>query len=75
MNMLEHQKIILSNTSHDKMMFKKELYKSIGWLNPDELSELRRWVRRRYWNTHRDVIKEAFALVTFTENEKETIGF
>ena len=46
--MLEHQKIILGNISSIKPLFKKELKKSIGWLRPEEMTELHRWVQCVY---------------------------
>lgn len=58
--MLELQKLVLNNLSDQNDLFKKELYKSIAWLNQHELTELRKWLRQEYWNTHKDIIKEVF---------------
>lgn len=59
-NMLEHQKLILANISSVKPLFKKELKKSIGWLRPEEMTELHRWIMESYGETHKDVIFEVF---------------
>ncbi|MFW5760001.1 MAG: hypothetical protein ACOCXH_03355 [Cyclobacteriaceae bacterium] len=58
--MLEHQKFILANLSQVKPLFKKELIKSIGWLKPEEVMELHRWVMKNYMHTHREIISEVF---------------
>jgi hypothetical protein len=58
--MLDHQKIILSNISSVNHLFKKELKKSVGWLRPEEMTELYRWVMEHYWETHRNEISEVF---------------
>tara|TARA_B100000579_G_C22521991_1_gene706621 strand:- start:241 stop:426 length:186 start_codon:yes stop_codon:yes gene_type:complete len=41
--MLEFSKKILSKVSFDKKLFKKELAKSIGWLNKQEVLALKTW--------------------------------
>lgn len=56
--MLELQKKVLTNVAQNKETFRKELYKSMGWLNAEELTEFRKWVKVNYWNTHRDIITE-----------------
>ena len=57
--MLELQKYVLRNVSEDKRLFKKELIKSQKWLNAPELGQLRVWVKKHFWATHRDEIEEA----------------
>ena len=61
--MLEHQKLVIQNVVHNKELFKKEIYKTLGWLNSSEQTEFRRWLRNEFWNTHRDVIKEVLSLI------------
>jgi len=61
--MLEHQKIVLQNISHDKELFAKELRKSLVWLKSYEVFLLHTWVKEKYGNIHNDVIREIFALV------------
>ncbi|MCG8700681.1 MAG: hypothetical protein MI922_21695 [Bacteroidales bacterium] len=58
--MLEHQKIVLQNVSYNKSLFKKELCKSIAWLNSAELDQFRLWVREKFWQTHGEIIQEVF---------------
>ena len=58
--MLEHQKTVLENLSDNKTRFRKELIKSLIWLNPYEQTQLRRWLREKYWQTHKDVIEDIF---------------
>ena len=60
--MLEHQKLVLSNLSADKDLFRKELVKSLGWLTSSEIFELYRWLKEKYYPTHREVIQDVFKL-------------
>lgn len=60
--MLEHQKIVIDNVSTDRYLFRKELIKSMKWLSPEEIIELKYWVKKKYWNLHEEVIKEVFTL-------------
>ena len=56
--MLEHQKIVLKGVSNDKRLFKKELIKSLAWLNAHELTQLRLWLRENFYKQHSDIIRE-----------------
>jgi len=58
--MLDHQKIILKQLSHDKEMFRKEIVKSFKWLKSYEIIMLRRWLKENFYSTHADVIHEVF---------------
>ena len=60
--MLEHQKIVIDNVSEDKYLFRKELVKSLKWLSPDEITQLLKWVKNKYWHIHKEIIKEVFIL-------------
>ncbi len=56
--MLEHQKIVLNGVQNNKQLFRKELIKSLAWMNPEELTKLRLWVRDKFYHKHSDVINE-----------------
>ena len=56
--MLEHQMKVLQNVACDQELFKKELYKSLAWLNAHDLTQLRVWLRKKYWSSHRELIEE-----------------
>lgn len=58
--MLEHQKTVLINLCDNDKLFKKELHKSIDWLSQEELNDLWDWLRENYWETHGDIIVDAF---------------
>jgi hypothetical protein len=60
--MLQHQKFLLFNLSPLKPLFRKELKKSLGWLSPEEVSELYHWVVTNFWETHKEEISDVFAL-------------
>lgn len=56
--MLESCKIVLNGVRDDKQLFKKELIKSLAWLNTNEQKQLSRWVKENFYNQHADVINE-----------------
>ena len=56
--MLEHQIIVLRGVSHDKYLFRKELLKSLSWLNAEDQSNLFRWVCENYLSHHPEILKE-----------------
>jgi hypothetical protein len=58
--MLEHQKTVLFNICDNSHLFKKELHKSIDWLTQEELNELWDWLKENYWETHGEIIVDAF---------------
>jgi hypothetical protein len=62
MNMLEHQKTLLTNSVHDINMFRKELVKSLKWLDQIEQQKLYLWLKNKYWNTHSDLIETVFKM-------------
>ena len=61
--MLEFQKFVLQQISDDRVLFKKELQKSILWLKPEEIENLKEWVTDRFGNTYNDTIMEVFYAV------------
>jgi hypothetical protein len=63
-NMLEHQKTILINLVNDKVMFRKELMKSINWLDQIEQQKLYLWLKERFSNTYYDLIETIFNVET-----------
>lgn len=44
MKMLKYCKMILKKVSFDRLLFKKEYYKSLAYLNSNERIELRVWL-------------------------------
>tara|TARA_B100001142_G_scaffold308384_1_gene339881 strand:- start:5765 stop:5950 length:186 start_codon:yes stop_codon:yes gene_type:complete len=57
--MLEFSKRILSKVSFDKKLFKKELSKSIRWLNQKEILTLKIWTLTTF-SQYKDTILEVF---------------
>jgi len=51
-SMLEYCKIILSKISFDKKLFRKEYKKTFNYLEPQEHSELKRWLRNQMMNNN-----------------------
>ncbi len=58
--MLDHQKKVLQAVSDHPALFKKELMKSVEWLNEKELNDLQRWLRCEYYNRYSHIIDECF---------------
>jgi len=58
--MLEFCKDILLKVSFNRKLFKKELTKSVNWLNEREQLMLRSWCIATFGNLYKDVIVEAF---------------
>ena len=58
--MLKHQKTVLKGVRNNRILFKKELIKSLQWLNNRELSQLIKWVRENFYREYAEVIREVF---------------
>jgi len=58
--MLEHQKLVLKGVDNNRQLFKKELSKSLNWLNSDELDKLKSWVLENYFNRYNEIINDVF---------------
>ncbi len=61
--MLDHQKMILKNVMHDKLLFEKELTKSIKWLEATDVRKLQKWLQTSYWKSHKEIIQKVFDIV------------
>jgi hypothetical protein len=60
--MLELQKLVLQQVSDTKSLFRKELQKSLRWLDCHEIEILQDWVIQNFGNRYQDVINEVFEL-------------
>ncbi len=57
--MLEHQKLLLANLQNFPELFTKELQKSLRWLTPEELNELKQWLVENFeGSVHWDTIQK-----------------
>ena len=61
--MLEFCKKVLLKVSFNRILFKKELIKSVRWLNKSERVMLRAWCIATFGSLYGDVIVEAFKQV------------
>ena len=57
--MLEFSKKILNKVSFDKSLFKKELKKSLRWLNKNEITLLKVWALATF-SQYKGVILDVF---------------
>jgi hypothetical protein len=58
--MLRYTEIILEKVSFNKELFRKELEKSIKWLQKEEVVLLKAWVIIHFGSIYYDVINEVF---------------
>ena len=58
--MLDYSKKLLSKVSFDRKLFKKELKKSIAWINKEERLTLQIWCLATFGHMYKDVIVESF---------------
>lgn len=56
--MLEHQMAVLMAVSNEKILFRKELIKSLTWLDQGELAQLRSWVQANFNTQYPDIIED-----------------
>ena len=56
--MLDHQKIILIAVSGNKDLFRKELIKSMLWLDEPDQLKLKKWLHEKFWDEHSEIISE-----------------
>nr|WP_319398945.1 hypothetical protein [uncultured Carboxylicivirga sp.] len=56
--MLEHQKKVLTSVSENPELFKKELEKSLQWLNHEEQNQFKEWVKEKYESHYPKIIAE-----------------
>ena len=57
--MLDFCKNVLSKVSFDALLFKKELTKSVKWLDKNDAIKLKVWALI-FFSTHRDIIIDVF---------------
>ncbi|WP_421921153.1 hypothetical protein [Marinifilum sp.] len=55
--MLEHQKFVLEAVADQESLFRKELIKSMNWLDENDQEKLINWLKNRF-NNRLDVIDE-----------------
>lgn len=58
--MLEFSKSVLQKVSFDHLLFKKELSKSIQWINQSDLVHLKEWCLEMYGTKYSNIINQAF---------------
>ncbi|MBN2668028.1 MAG: hypothetical protein JXR60_02265 [Bacteroidales bacterium] len=56
--MLDHQKKVLTAIHDNETLFRKELIKSLVWLNAHEQTEFRKWVREQFSHRYQKLINE-----------------
>ena len=61
--MLEFSKKILSKVSFDKILFKKELRKSVSWMSKKDIIHLKVWTLTTF-SQYKNTILEVFDNIT-----------
>ncbi len=67
--MLTHQKIVLQAVSDNTYLFRKELIKSMLWLNEHDQYKLKIWVRAKYLEQHKEIIDEVLYKEKYRSDE------
>ena len=62
--MLELTKKILLKVSFDKMLFQKELKKSLKWIKKEETLLLKAWCLATFGMQYKDVIMDVFESIS-----------
>jgi hypothetical protein len=70
MDMLEYTKLIIKKISFDEVLFRKELKKSLRWLNNDEILALRKWLIKNFNHQYSHIIEEIF--ISYQQNPLST---
>ncbi len=58
--MLELCKNVLQKVSFDKILFQKELHKSVDWLSDNELKAFKEWCVNNFDGQYLQIIMETF---------------
>jgi len=61
--MLEYTKTVLQKVSFNEYLFKKELMKSLDWLETDDRIELQQWINIKFGSQYSHLISEIFDTV------------
>ena len=64
--MLDYVKMILLKVSFNKVLFEKELRKSLKMLVPNEVPDFRNWCYQQFARLYRKVLKRAFSSFELT---------
>lgn len=63
--MLEYTKTILQKVSFSPALFRKELKKSLNWLQKEEVNILRAWCIVTFGDLYLEIIQESFQGIQF----------
>ncbi len=58
--MLKLCKTVLRGVQEDEFLFRKELKKSLSWLNDEDKLRLQIWVEENFYHLHKKVIEDVF---------------
>lgn len=59
--MIEYAKVILPKVSFSRELFRKELTKSMKWVEPGQLEELIKWCNENFGEMYPDILHEVFS--------------
>ena len=61
--MIEYAKVILPKVSFSRELFRKELAKSVKWVEPNELNKLREWCEENFGEMYPEILAEVFSTI------------
>jgi len=59
--MIEYAKVILPKVSFSRELFRKELIKSVSWIDSGQLEELVEWCNENFGEMYPDILNEVFS--------------
>jgi hypothetical protein len=58
--MLDYVKTVLIKVSFDQKLFRRELEKSLQWLETEDILNLKNWVVEKFNHMYKDIISDVF---------------
>lgn len=59
--MLEYVKLVLQKVRFNDVLFRKELSKSLRWLDDHEKKDLQHWIRQKFGSVYQEIFSDAEA--------------
>ncbi|MFW5804765.1 MAG: hypothetical protein ACOCWG_06000 [bacterium] len=69
-SLLEHQQLVISNLRDNEEYFKKEIFKSLKWLDDNEAFQLYIWLNENFFDSHGEIISEVFEKMSLAQKKE-----
>lgn len=61
--MLDYAKVILPKVSFSRELFRKELAKCAGWVEPEDQPHFREWCEENFGDMYPEILKEVLSTI------------